>query len=118
MLQHTRRPLDSAARLGGEEFAVVWYEVNEQSAMKLANRFRMAVEALRIEHPAPCAEYVTVSGGVTVLAPASGRSLNAAILAADTALYEAKRHGRNRVHLAADVVREWPVESATGGAEA
>ncbi|MCK5859121.1 MAG: GGDEF domain-containing protein [Abyssibacter sp.] len=118
LLQHTRRPLDSAARLGGEEFAVVWYEVNEQSAMKLANRFRMAVEALRIEHPAPCAEYVTVSGGVTVLAPASGRSLNAAILAADTALYEAKRNGRNRVHLAADVVREWPVESATGGAEA
>ncbi len=99
LLRHVRRPLDCAARLGGEEFAVVWYDVDETAAQRLAERFRHAVEALRIAHPAHVSEWVTLSGGVAVVRPGEGASLSSAILAADTALYAAKRNGRNRVML-------------------
>jgi len=109
LLQYTRRPLDSAARLGGEEFAVVWEDVDGQAAMTLAERVRAAVESLAIRHPSPHADHVTVSGGVIAVSPSSGLSLNRAILAADAALYEAKRKGRNRVELARDVSVERPL---------
>ncbi|WP_348674771.1 GGDEF domain-containing protein [uncultured Abyssibacter sp.] len=109
LLQYTRRPLDSAARLGGEEFAVVWEDVDEQAAMTLAERVRAAVESLAIRHPSPHADHVTVSGGVIAVSPSSGLSLNTAILAADAALYEAKRKGRNRVELARDFSVERPL---------
>ena len=100
LLQHVGRPLDCAARLGGEEFAVVWYDVDHEAAAKLGERFREAVESLRIAHPAHVCEWVTLSGGVTVVRPADGATLSAAILTADAALYEAKRAGRNRITVA------------------
>ncbi|MDF5954940.1 diguanylate cyclase [Pseudomonas aeruginosa] len=48
-----RRPLDIAARLGGEEFAVLLYDSEEGNTPAIAERLRQAVEALGIEHLAP-----------------------------------------------------------------
>ncbi|CDI90057.1 putative two-component response regulator [Pseudomonas aeruginosa PA38182] len=51
--QGARRPLDIAARLGGEEFAVLLYDSEEGNTLAIAERLRQAVEALGIEHLAP-----------------------------------------------------------------
>jgi diguanylate cyclase (GGDEF)-like protein len=92
-----QRPLDFAARIGGEEFAVIWYDASPQGALLLAKRVQGAVEALDIAHPEPESEaQVTVSGGAVYLHPRSQETL-AAMAEADDALYEAKRSGRARV---------------------
>lgn len=93
----TRRPLDIAARLGGEEFAVVWYDVDAPTAVELAERFRAAVEALGIAHPDAPLDKVTLSGGVAVLEPGNTASLDEVLVQADAGLYAAKSAGRNRV---------------------
>ena len=91
-----RRSVDHAARYGGEEFAVILPDTDLAGARAVADRIRLAVEALRIPHrAAPVGTVVTVSiGGVSVPRPdPDGRNL---LAAADAALYRAKRDGRNR----------------------
>jgi diguanylate cyclase (GGDEF)-like protein len=92
-----RRPLDLAARLGGEEFCAVWYDVDEASAHTLAEGFRTAIERCALPHRAAPAGVVTVSCGVELLAPRGGDEPARPLEAADAALYAAKRAGRNRV---------------------
>ena len=50
--QVARRPFDLVARLGGEEFAILWYSTEASLVDKLAERVREAIESLGIEHPA------------------------------------------------------------------
>ena len=101
VLQRTaRRPSDVAARFGGEEFALVMPSTPLEGAIVIAETFRKGVEALALPHRAsPTAPHVTVSlGSVTVLpAPGGAPNPTALISAADQALYEAKRSGRNRL---------------------
>lgn len=85
------------ARLGGEEFAVLVAGFDEHAAMQLAEQIRGNVEWAFAHHDLPPAA-VTVSVGVT--ARADGQNVDAALRAADAALYEAKRAGRNRVRFA------------------
>ncbi len=92
-----RRPLDVAARLGGEEFAVAWWDISPQSAAMLADRFREAVAEQRIPHRGSPGGLLTVSCGYTVCVPALISNTGDALKAADTALYQAKRQGRNRI---------------------
>lgn len=91
-----RRPGDFAARFGGEEFAVILPDTNEQAAWTIAEGIRSGVEALDFGGKA----HVTVSIGVKALAPAPTLSVTDLIEAADRALYRAKDAGRNRVVLA------------------
>ncbi|UAC88344.1 GGDEF domain-containing protein [Pseudomonas aeruginosa] len=97
--QGARRPLDIAARLGGEEFAVLLYDSEEGNTLAIAERLRQAVEALGIEHlgssAGPC---LTISLGVAY--STSGMGLDALYREADRALYEAKDAGRNAVRVA------------------
>lgn len=94
-----RRPLDLAARIGGEEFAVLWYDASSQGAHKLAARIRDAVEALAIERPdEACRHRVTVSVGAVHVVPKEAKPLDV-MAVADEALYEAKRAGRDRVEV-------------------
>jgi len=90
------RETDFSARFGGEEFVVLLPDTNERNAYNIAERIRLGIKALGIKHnKSKVKSYVTVSVGIASL---SGESLNENDLLknADTALYEAKRSGRNR----------------------
>ncbi|HLL77496.1 MAG TPA: diguanylate cyclase [Pyrinomonadaceae bacterium] len=91
-LQAGTRGIDMAARIGGEEFAVVLTETDFERGMEVAERLRAAVKETAI----PAVGHVTVSVGLAEFGAATpdARTLFAA---ADSALYEAKRAGRDRV---------------------
>jgi diguanylate cyclase (GGDEF)-like protein len=88
----TVRPGDIAARVGGDEFAVLLPETTVSEACVIGERIRAAVADSAVLP-------VSLSVGV---APLTGDS-RSALLAADTALYKAKASGRDRVVAAADL---------------
>jgi diguanylate cyclase (GGDEF)-like protein len=90
VLRGALRDGDSVARYGGEEFFVLLPESAATAAADFAKRARAALE----KH-APPAGPVTLSFGIAAY-PANGDSGEALIRAADAALYEAKRGGRDR----------------------
>ena len=90
-----RRPADFIARWGGEEFIVVLPNTNSPGALDIAEKIRLTAENTK-HHGDNCEESLTVSIGVNTKDPPSGL-LEDFFQGADTALYEAKRNGRNRV---------------------
>lgn len=96
-----RRPADLAARVGGEEFALLLPDTDTHGALEAAERIRSAVVLLGIEHDAsPTAPNVTVSVGVATCLPvlaARPETRERFIEQADKALYAAKAGGRNRI---------------------
>lgn len=94
-----QRPGEFVARYGGEEFMAVLPETLHPGLLVMAERMRGAVEALGIPHPSsPTAPHVTVSlGAASAERARRGSSPTTLCQAADQALYEAKRRGRNRV---------------------
>ena len=96
--ESVQRPLDMAARFGGEEFSLILYGPANSYGHDLPERLRKRVEELAIMHEAaPETGYLTVSIGVAIIHPGASRSLAGSIQMADQALYEAKDSGRNRV---------------------
>ena len=92
------RAADLVSRYGGEEFAVLLPETDGDHAITIANTLREQIESLGIEHPEAPLGRVTVSIGVaSVVPPRDGANVEDFVRCADTALYEAKRQGRNRV---------------------
>jgi diguanylate cyclase (GGDEF)-like protein/PAS domain S-box-containing protein len=92
------RATDLVARYGGEEFCVLFSDVDEFTAVALAEKLRAAVESIR--EPV----HITASFGVCA-SSYSGfgeleRNADTMIRVADDALYRAKRSGRNRVEIA------------------
>ena len=90
----TIRAEDVLARWGGEEFAVICREIDHAGAQVLGERLRAAVQAHRFEHDGKIIP-VTISVGAAVERKID--DVHAFIAAADEAMYEAKRTGRNRV---------------------
>jgi len=85
------------ARYGGEEFALLLPGIDISRAAALAEEARRTVEDLMISHSeSPCG-HVTVSIGVQSTVPEKFQTPADLIEAADTALYDAKRRGRNKV---------------------
>ncbi|MBI5523257.1 MAG: diguanylate cyclase [Desulfarculus sp.] len=98
LAQVLRRPADFLARFGGEEFAAVLPGTGQRGALVLAEQMRRQVEGLGIVHgSSTVAPVVTVSLGVAAHLPANHDDPQAVIALADTALYQAKQAGRNRV---------------------
>ena len=89
------REVDMISRYGGEEFCIVLPETTKDLAVTVAQRLRSSIEASKIkafdENIA-----ITVSVGVATY-PSDGKDVETLIEKADTALYKAKRKGRNMV---------------------
>ena len=96
--RNTKRPADLAARYGGEEFVAVLPNTPAEGAVNLAEMIRNDVLCLLIPHQqSPANDYVTLSLGVASVIPLAAHGPEILIKAADTALYDAKAQGRNRV---------------------
>ncbi|MGF6965959.1 diguanylate cyclase (GGDEF)-like protein [Paraburkholderia sp. WC7.3g] len=95
--QNVRRPGDTAARFGGEEFAVLLPDTDATGAGRIAEQIRAAVQALQCRHVASAHHVLTVSAGVATAQGAAIATSRALVDAADQALYRAKDAGRNRV---------------------
>jgi diguanylate cyclase (GGDEF)-like protein len=91
ILSEAVRTVDTAARIGGEEFAIILPETALADALAVAERLRAAQES--------SGRYTTVSIGVAS-APQHGATPESLFKSADAALYRAKDGGRNRVAVA------------------
>lgn len=94
----SNRPLDLAARFGGEEFACLLPQTSIDGAIQFAEKVRVAIQDLKIPHAGSDASgWVTVSIGLAEFNPQSKVSAEELLIAADEALYRAKENGRNQV---------------------
>lgn len=94
-----------AARYGGEEFTIIVPGSTQETITKIAENARNKIENLNVSCKSGESRRVTASFGCS-LYPEADRSATGALKAADGALYEAKRTGRNRVAFAsADTAR-------------
>lgn len=95
-----RRPLDLVARLGGEEFAILFYGANRSWVVGHADELRAEIAWLELGEQAGTPLRATMSFGVALLEPGDPRSLEDLLKQADGALYQAKDQGRDRVVVA------------------
>jgi diguanylate cyclase (GGDEF)-like protein len=98
------REYDLVGRFGGEEFALVLPQTDEQDARRVAERMRTHIADMPIEvssKAGPEIIRVTVSIGVAALST-SGSQLTELLATADAALYRAKHAGRNQVWVTTD----------------
>jgi diguanylate cyclase (GGDEF)-like protein len=90
------RAEDFVCRFGGEEFVVILPTANMEAACARAERLRLKMTELTVLHQGRSMGMLTISIGVAVF-PEHGVSPKELMAAADAALYEAKRGGRNQV---------------------
>ncbi len=100
------RSMDTAARFGGDELAILLPDSNAAEAAKLAERIREAIAAVPFALTAQIERNLTVSVGVAAVSPARHESdlkavADRLLADADAALYRAKALGRNRVQVGA-----------------
>jgi diguanylate cyclase (GGDEF)-like protein len=93
-----RRPVDLAARYGGEELVLLMPDTFSEQAQQIVTGVRLAIEQLTIAHDASAvAPVLTVSVGGATLDNLAGESAADLLDAVDGQLYRAKHAGRNRV---------------------
>jgi diguanylate cyclase (GGDEF)-like protein len=104
-LRQNLRPSDLVARYGGEEFVVILPDTGEEGARAAGERVRLAISETAVTtaegQPLP---RVTISLGAALFSPA--QTAAALVAAADAALYESKRSGRNRLSFASSAPEE------------
>lgn len=96
------RPLDMAARIGGEEIALILYDTALDYVNEICSRLLRDIHRLDIHHRAsPTADRMTLSVGCTLLK--HDESAESLYRRADRLLYQAKREGRNRTVIDSDI---------------
>ena len=97
ILRSELRAVDTAARFGGDEFAVILPQATIEGARIVAERLRLCIEQMEI----PGYGQVTASFGLASF-PIHASSRETIVVAADRALYESKHAGRNRISVPSD----------------
>lgn len=96
VLREMARPEDIACRFGGEELVLIMPDTTAEQAVKRAEEIRLAVADQKLNYQGTSLGMVTASFGVAAF-PHHARSADELLRAADDALYQAKRGGRNCV---------------------
>ena len=103
VLKRNARSIDTAARMGGEEFNILLPGVDHSGGMVAAERIRKTIEEVEIE----VVGHITASIGVATFGEHSD-NLNELLELTDQAMYSSKKNGRNRVTLAnPDNLESW-----------
>ncbi len=98
LYRNLQRPGDLLARWGGEEFVALLPETDRDGAKNVAEKLRVAVAQLEIEHESSAvAPFVTISVGVATSLLEKPKTYDKLLHWADEAVYRAKHLGRNRV---------------------
>ncbi len=105
-LQQNIRPDDIAARVGGEEFVLVFPSTHMTEARKVAERVRHRIQTMTLTDAQQSLPSITVSIGIAMMQP--NDAFVDLFAAADGALYQAKAEGRNTVCVA---TRKAPIEA-------
>jgi len=110
ILQRQTRSSDVAARYGGEEFTIVLVNTSLELAIKRAEQVRVDVENLILKSAEKDLGKITISIGLAQF-PTHGNTVATLLAAADHALYQAKRAGRNQVVIATESVERFSEEN-------
>jgi two-component system cell cycle response regulator len=93
-----KRAGDLTARYGGEEFAVILPNTSAEGANIVARKICEGLASLKLPHArSSIGSYVTVSCGIATAIPSAQQSPDSLIRSADSALYQAKTEGKNRI---------------------
>jgi len=109
------RAEDFVCRFGGEEFVVILPTADMEASRARAERLRLKMRELAVMHQGKSLGMVTISVGVASF-PQHGMSPKELMAAADAALYEAKRGGRDRVAIALPKAEEGVMPDAAESA--
>jgi diguanylate cyclase (GGDEF)-like protein len=106
VLNECTRQGDVVGRIGGEEFALLLPDTNAEQALVVAERVRVGIAEMHVPATDKRGQPVTIVNRTTSVGVAAGRNgsaeLTGLVAAADSALYDAKVAGRNRIVLSAD----------------
>ena len=97
LIKQNVREIDLVGRYGGEEFSVILVDTNKLDAQLAGERIRKAIESYKFKAYDEVID-VTISAGISSF-PQEGQTTEDLIEKADSALYQAKNKGRNRVCL-------------------
>lgn len=99
ILQHAVRDIDVVGRFGGDEFAVLLVRTQPDDAARIADALRAEVAATGYPLLDGTMAHVTISVGIAMVEPGTDASAADHMIAADVAMYEAKRAGRDTVRV-------------------
>lgn len=117
IIQRSVRHEDAVARFGGEEFAVLLPDIDQEEAYAVAERIRVAIEEGWFEVPTSQTPIKTTMSLGVASYPHDATSVTDLIHQADVAVYQAKMEGRNRIVTASDLfyrIKEEEKHSASG----
>jgi diguanylate cyclase (GGDEF)-like protein len=97
-LKQACRASDIACRYGGEEFVLVLPEASLEIVTARAEDIRLSMKDISLMYGGVVLPQITISAGVS-MSPDNGQIADALLKAADDALYQAKRNGRDQVHV-------------------
>jgi len=96
--EFTKRPGDLCARIGGEEFAIIWGDSSLKKSISMSNTVLRKIRDLKIPNrQSPVHEYLTASIGLATVTPVLEYTEKQIIEIADKYLYQAKENGRARL---------------------